>query len=119
MTTTPTQSAVFPSCFFSNVMSSKLSSPAPLSWESPEWKLLPQQYKAMQQDPDPSTCSSQHRGSLPVAIVEDHDEALPLLYRAIGSRRLPFNSITLVHFDAHPDLLSPNIKVVLCIYSML
>ncbi|XP_064393129.1 UPF0489 protein C5orf22 homolog isoform X2 [Halichondria panicea] len=64
----------------------------------------------MQQDPDPSTCSSQHRGSLPVAIVEDHDEALPLLYRAIGSRRLPFNSITLVHFDAHPDLLSPNIK---------
>ena len=60
-----------------------------------------------------STICSSSPHPLPVAIVEDHDEALPLLYRAIGSRRLPFNSITLVHFDAHPDLLSPNIKVTL------
>ncbi len=48
---------------------------------------------------------------LPVTIVEDHDEALPVIYRAIGKKLLPFHSIGLVHFDAHPDLLSPDIKV--------
>lgn len=49
--------------------------------------------------------------ALPVYIVEDHDAALPLLYRAIGAKRAPFSGLALVHFDAHPDLLSPNIKV--------
>jgi len=44
-------------------------------------------------------------------VVEDHDEALPLIYRAIGSKKLPLRGIGLIHFDAHPDLLSPNIKV--------
>jgi hypothetical protein len=48
---------------------------------------------------------------LPVYIVEDHDEALPLIYRAIGSRHLPFEGIAFVHFDAHPDLLCPDIMV--------
>jgi hypothetical protein len=45
-----------------------------------------------------------------VAVVEDHDEALQVIYRAIGSKRLPLNGNTLVHFDAHPDLLSPNLQ---------
>ena len=48
---------------------------------------------------------------LPVHIVEDHDGALPLIYRAIGAKKLPFSGVALVHFDAHPDLLSPNIRV--------
>ena len=48
---------------------------------------------------------------LPVYIVEDHDEALPLIYRAIGSKQLPFEGIAFVHFDAHPDLLCPDIMV--------
>ena len=48
---------------------------------------------------------------LPVHIVEDHDEALPLMYRAIGAKHLPFSGITMIHFDAHPDLLSPDIAV--------
>lgn len=48
---------------------------------------------------------------LPVYIVEDHDEALPLIYRAIGSKQLPFEGIAFIHFDAHPDLLCPDIMV--------
>ena len=49
--------------------------------------------------------------SISAHVVEDHDEALPLIYRAIGAKRLPLKTIGLVHFDAHPDLLSPNIQV--------
>ena len=54
---------------------------------------------------------SSRPAGLPVAVVEDHDEALQVIYRAIGSKRLPLNGNTLVHFDAHPDLLSPNLQV--------
>ena len=54
---------------------------------------------------------NQSVNELPVYVVEDHDEALPLIYRAIGSKRLPFENIALVHFDAHPDLLCPDIMV--------
>ena len=46
-----------------------------------------------------------------VHVVEDHNEALPHIYRAIASKRLPFSGNILLHFDAHPDLLSPDIKV--------
>ena len=48
---------------------------------------------------------------LPVHIVEDHDGALPLIYRAVGAKKLPFSGVALIHFDAHPDLLSPNVQV--------
>ena len=50
-------------------------------------------------------------GDLIVHIVEDHDAALPLIYRAIGSKKLSFSNLGLVHFDSHPDLLSPDIPV--------
>ena len=57
-------------------------------------------------------------GQLPVYIVEDHDEALPLIYRAIGSKKLPFEGIAFIHFDAHPDLLCPDIMVHCCIFNL-
>lgn len=46
-----------------------------------------------------------------VHVVEDHDEALHHVHRAIGSKKLPFSGIGLIHFDSHPDLLSPNLQV--------
>lgn len=50
-------------------------------------------------------------GVLAVHVVEDHNEALPHIYRAIAAKRLPFSNTLLLHFDAHPDLLSPDIQV--------
>ena len=47
--------------------------------------------------------------SLPIHIVEDHNEALEHIYRAIGSKKLPYTGICLLHLDAHPDLLSPDL----------
>ena len=49
---------------------------------------------------------------LPIAIhmlIENafFFQALPVLYRAIGSKLLPMDGSVLVHFDSHPDLLIP------------
>ena len=44
----------------------------------------------------------------PVYVCEDHHEVLPHIYRAIGSHHLPFSGTVFVHFDAHPDLLLPD-----------
>ena len=44
---------------------------------------------------------------LPVHIVEDHNDALYYILRAVGSKHLPFNNNLLIHFDSHPDLLIP------------
>lgn len=46
---------------------------------------------------------------LPVHIVEYHNEALGHIYKAIGSKHLPFDGIGLLHFDAHPDMIIPDI----------
>nr|CAB3227130.1 UPF0489 protein C5orf22 homolog [Phallusia mammillata] len=45
---------------------------------------------------------------MPIHVVEYHNEALEHIYRAIGSKYLPFEHLVLVHFDAHPDLGIPD-----------
>ncbi|XP_018909272.2 UPF0489 protein C5orf22 homolog isoform X1 [Bemisia tabaci] len=44
---------------------------------------------------------------LPVFVVENHNEVLPFIYRAMGSKHLPLEGNTLVHLDSHPDMLIP------------
>ncbi|XP_059477954.1 UPF0489 protein C5orf22 homolog isoform X3 [Neocloeon triangulifer] len=46
-------------------------------------------------------------GQLPVLVVENHNEVVPHLYRAMGSRHLPLEGNTIVHLDSHPDLGVP------------
>eukprot|EP00106_Octopus_bimaculoides_P015340 XP_014782782.1 PREDICTED: UPF0489 protein C5orf22 homolog isoform X2 [Octopus bimaculoides] len=48
------------------------------------------------------------QSKLPIFVVDDHNEVLPYIHRSIGSKHLPFSGLTMVHFDAHPDLLVPN-----------
>lgn len=45
--------------------------------------------------------------NIPLWLCEYHQEVLPYIYRAIGSKFLPFSGITLLHFDSHPDLMAP------------
>lgn len=42
---------------------------------------------------------------IPVYVVEEHNDALQFIYSAIGGKRLPVEGTTLVHLDAHPDML--------------
>ncbi|XP_047545198.1 UPF0489 protein C5orf22 homolog [Vanessa atalanta] len=42
---------------------------------------------------------------IPVYVVEEHNEVLKFIYSAIGGKKLPLEGTTLVHLDAHPDML--------------
>lgn len=44
---------------------------------------------------------------VPVHVVEEHNEVLQHIFRAVGSKHLPFTNNLLIHFDSHPDLLIP------------
>ena len=43
------------------------------------------------------------KARLEAHIVDDHNDVLQYIYRAIGRKKLPTSGITLVHFDSHPD----------------
>ncbi|PAA92349.1 hypothetical protein BOX15_Mlig016861g1, partial [Macrostomum lignano] len=47
------------------------------------------------------------RQPIRVFIREPHDEVLLDIYRLIGSKRLPFSLLTLLHLNSHPDLQLP------------
>ncbi|CAH2236378.1 UPF0489 protein C5orf22 homolog [Pararge aegeria] len=42
---------------------------------------------------------------IPVHVVEEHNDALQFIYSAIGGKKLPTEGTTLLHLDAHPDML--------------
>ncbi|XP_023946799.2 UPF0489 protein C5orf22 homolog [Bicyclus anynana] len=42
---------------------------------------------------------------IPVYVVEEHNDALQFIYAAIGGKKLPIKGTTLLHLDAHPDML--------------
>lgn len=44
---------------------------------------------------------------VPIFIVEYHHQVIPFIYRNIGSKYLPLEGSTLIHFDSHPDMLIP------------
>lgn len=44
---------------------------------------------------------------IPIFIVENHNEVLEFVYRCLGSRHLPLNNNTIIHFDSHPDMTVP------------
>ncbi|RVE51070.1 hypothetical protein evm_004213 [Chilo suppressalis] len=42
---------------------------------------------------------------IPIYVVEEHNDALQFMYSAIGGKKLPVEGTTLLHLDAHPDML--------------
>ncbi|EEB16411.1 conserved hypothetical protein [Pediculus humanus corporis] len=45
--------------------------------------------------------------NIPVHIVEDHNHVLEYIYKSMGSRHLPLEGNSIIHFDSHPDLMIP------------
>jgi hypothetical protein len=49
---------------------------------------------------------------LTLDVVEDHHHALQCIHRHMRRKRLPLSGLTMLHVDAHPDLLvPPNVKL--------
>ncbi|XP_078493761.1 UPF0489 protein C5orf22 homolog [Ciona intestinalis] len=44
---------------------------------------------------------------IPIHVVEYHNDVLTPIYRCIGSKHLPLQNSSLIHFDSHPDLGVP------------
>ncbi|KAF5276548.1 hypothetical protein FQR65_LT03978 [Abscondita terminalis] len=44
---------------------------------------------------------------IPIYVAEYHNEVLPFIYRNMGSKHLPLEDLTFIHFDSHPDMLIP------------
>lgn len=42
---------------------------------------------------------------IPIFIVDYHNDVLEFIYRCLGSRHLPLDNNTLLHFDSHPDMV--------------
>ncbi|XP_026758977.2 UPF0489 protein C5orf22 [Galleria mellonella] len=42
---------------------------------------------------------------IPIYVVEEHNDVLQFIYSAIGGKKLPVEGTTLLHLDAHPDML--------------
>ncbi|GBL89821.1 UPF0489 protein C5orf22 [Araneus ventricosus] len=51
--------------------------------------------------------SKKPKTTIPVIIVEDHNEVLYHIYRAVGAKKIPFENGLMIHFDSHPDLVVP------------
>lgn len=48
-------------------------------------------------------------------IVDDHCDALSKIHGAIRNGALPFTGLSVVHFDAHPDLMvTPDMPAETC-----
>ncbi|CAJ1440802.1 unnamed protein product, partial [Effrenium voratum] len=52
----------------------------------------------------PDGSAKHRRAALPVFICEYHDEALRCLHFGIRRFKVPFEGLSMVHLDAHPDL---------------
>ncbi|XP_050509335.1 UPF0489 protein C5orf22 homolog [Diabrotica virgifera virgifera] len=50
--------------------------------------------------------NKQHK-KIPIYVVEGHHEVIPFVHKNIGSKHLPVEGSTLIHFDSHPDMLIP------------
>ncbi|KAF5298159.1 hypothetical protein FQA39_LY02583 [Lamprigera yunnana] len=53
-------------------------------------------------------CIIKQHQKIPIFVAEYHNEVLPFIYRNMGSKYLPLEGLTLIHFDSHPDMLIPN-----------
>nr|XP_031837450.1 UPF0489 protein C5orf22 homolog [Nomia melanderi] len=45
--------------------------------------------------------------SIPIYVVERHDDVLPFIYRCLSSKYLPFEGNTFIHLSSHPDMVLP------------
>ena len=46
--------------------------------------------------------------SIPVFVVEDHHEVVPLFFSLVRSKRIALGTATMLHLDSHPDLSVPS-----------